>query len=114
MTKATISALYSALVIPGLGQINNQQLKKGGVILLLVFVLIVAGAVKLYYIMQSVASQTRNTLSDYGSVKEMLKAGDLAILWGLLALFAMIWLYSLIDAYITGRGIDQIKGRHLP
>jgi len=43
-------SLCSGLVIPGLGQILNQQIAKGLILLGLVFLLFVAGALKFAFI----------------------------------------------------------------
>ena len=47
MKKATRSPLCSAFVIPGLGQIINQNVKKGVCLLLSVLILFVLGVIKL-------------------------------------------------------------------
>ncbi|MFH1292573.1 MAG: hypothetical protein ABIJ44_00415 [Pseudomonadota bacterium] len=38
---------------------------------------------------------------------DRLKAADFSALWYLLVAFALIWLYSVLDAYLTGRKLDQ-------
>ena len=54
MRKSLKSALCSALGVPGLGQVINGDLKRGGSILAGVFVLFVAGVVKLYQLIQQI------------------------------------------------------------
>jgi hypothetical protein len=38
---------------------------------------------------------------------DRLKAADFSALWYFLVAFALIWLYSVLDAYLTGRKLDQ-------
>jgi TM2 domain-containing membrane protein YozV len=53
MKKSIAAALCSGLVIPGLGQILNQQIRKGIILLGLVFLLFAAAAVKLAFLIAS-------------------------------------------------------------
>ena len=105
MKKQIISPLCSAIVIPGMGQILNQQLKKGVMLLAAVFVLFIAGTVKLYFIMKSMVAGM--TTVNQAMLTEKLKEQDLTVIWFIVAVFAVIWLYSVIDAFINGRKIDQ-------
>ncbi len=107
MKKAILSPLCSAFVIPGMGQILNQQLKKGVLMLASVFLFLV---IFIYYL--------------YGLIDQVLRAGDLksgdpvslvmntvskdALPLRLMALaFALLWLYSIVDAFLEGRRQDR-------
>ena len=109
MKKAILSPLCSGLVIPGLGQIINQHLKKGAVLLSLVFIFFLATIVKLYFVIRSVIESTPINLSDSGVILDRLQAQDISLLCSLLGALAVIWLYSVLDAYLTGKKIDQFK-----
>ena len=106
MKKAALSPLCSAFVIPGLGQVLNQHLRKGVFILATVFVLFVAAIVKLYRIMNTLFMSARADNQGPLSIMERIKAEDLTVLWLLLAAFTILWLYSVIDAFLIGRKID--------
>ena len=107
MKKAALSPICSAFVIPGLGQILNQHLKKGVFILATVFVLFVASIVKLYQIMNTLFMSARGDNPGSLSIMERIEAEDLTVLWLLLAAFTTLWLYSVIDAFLAGRKIDR-------
>ncbi|HDZ89951.1 MAG: hypothetical protein JRJ09_12710 [Deltaproteobacteria bacterium] len=107
MRKAVISPLCSGLVIPGLGQIINQDLKKGIVILGAVLLLFVAGTVKLVRLIHSVFQAGNVDLSDPHVIMSRLRAEDISILWYMGIAFIIIWFFSVIDAYYRGRIIDR-------
>ena len=107
MKKAILSPLCSALVIPGLGQIINQHLKKGGCILLAVFVLFVGGIVILFRLINTALKAEMINPSHSPYIIDRLKAADFSALWYLVATFGVIWFYSVFDAYLTGRKLDQ-------
>jgi hypothetical protein len=107
MKKAILSPLCSALVIPGLGQIINQHLIKGGCILFAVFILFVAGMFTLYHLMSAALKEQLINPGHLPDIMHRLKAADFSALWYLLVAFALIWLYSVLDAYVTGRKLDQ-------
>ena len=107
MKKAALSPLCSAFVIPGLGQVLNQDLRKGVLILATVFVLFVAALVKLYKIINSLFLPSNAYNPGSLSVMERINGEDLTILWLLVAAFAILWLYSVIDAFLKGRQIDR-------
>ncbi|OPX37930.1 MAG: hypothetical protein B1H12_03715 [Desulfobacteraceae bacterium 4484_190.2] len=108
MKKAILAPLCSALVIPGLGQIINQHLIKGGCILFAVFILFVAGMFTLYHLVS--AALKAGLIINPGhslDIIDWLKAADFSIFWYFLVAFALIWIYSVLDAYLTGRELDQ-------
>jgi hypothetical protein len=92
MKKAVASPLCSAFLIPGFGQLLNQEVKKGGTLLAAVLVLAILGAV--------------NLISLVNAAPEALQTRSFTPLWVLLALFACIWIYSVLDAYLVGRKMD--------
>ena len=104
-----MSPLCSGLVIPGLGQIINQDLKKGIIILCAVFALFVAGMIRLLQIIHSVFRSGHTDLSDPQSLMIRLGAEDSTLLWCLGVAFAILWIYAVVDAYMGGRKMDQLE-----
>ena len=45
--------------------------------------------------------------ADPGMIMARLRAEDLSIFWCLLMAFAVLWFYSVLDAYLRGKKIDQ-------
>ena len=107
MKKAVFSPLCSALIIPGLGQIINRHLKKGVCILLAVFILFIAGMIALFRIIDDVLKVETIHPGESPYFLDRFRAADYSTLWYLLMFFAVIWLYSVLDAYLTGRKLDQ-------
>ena len=108
MKKAVVSPLCSALIIPGLGQIINQDLKKGIILLAAVFLLFVMGIIKLVRLIDAVFRTGPVDLSNPEMIMAKLRAEDLSILWYMAAAFVIIWFFSVLDAYIRGRKIDSV------
>ena len=109
MKKAILSSLCSGLVIPGLGQILNHEVRKGALLLSAVFILFVAGCIKLAFIINSIMGSTSSMAGDPHSFMQTVKAEHLGSLWLLAALFGAIWVYSVIDAFLSGRKLDAGK-----
>jgi Zn-dependent protease len=109
MQKAIMSPLCSGLVIPGLGQIINQDLKKGIIILCAVFALFVAGIIRLLQIVYSVFRSGHTDLSDPQALMAKLGAEDPTMLWIIGVAFAILWIYAVVDAYRGGRKVDQLE-----
>ena len=102
MKKAILSPLCSGLVIPGLGQVINQQLKKGVCLLILVLLLFIATVIKLYLLINK-AFETKAGTPETPSVMDKIVAQNFSLLWCLLTAFAILWIYSVLDAYIAGK-----------
>lgn len=114
MKKYILSPLCSAFVIPGLGQIMNRNLKKGLIILATVFALFVGGALKLAFIITSLAAQPEAVGVQPGPVMDKLQGEDLSSLLVLGTAFALIWLYSVLDAFWVGLKTDsEVEDDHL-
>lgn len=115
MQKAILSPLCSGLVIPGLGQIINQDLKKGIIILCVVFALFVAGIVRLLQIIHSVFRSGHTDISDSQALMARLGAENTTMLWILGVAFGILWIYAVADAYMGGRKVDQLEaGSSMP
>lgn len=109
MRKAILSSLCSAFVIPGLGQILNREIKKGLILLSAVFLLFVGGCVKLAFILASVMAGTSPQGGDPQHFLKALEAQHLGSLWILIGLFAVVWVYSVIDAFLSGQRLEAEK-----
>ena len=107
MKKTIVAPLCSGLVIPGLGQILNQQIRKGVLLLGLVFLLFVAGAVKLAFTISSVTRRPDLAETSQGA---MAGGGDLLFVAGIIAAFAILWVYSVADAFWVARHSERLAG----
>ncbi len=114
MKKAMLSPLCSALVIPGLGQVINQHLKKGVTMLAAVFVFLVVFTVHLYRIISAVMKSGAVKTGDPGVIMDKIMAQDPSGLWLLLAAFCVLWVYSVVDAFLGGRDADKLDEGVLP
>jgi hypothetical protein len=114
MKKYVLSTLCSAFVVPGMGQILNRDLKKGGILMGSVFVLIVAAAVKVALIVKHMVEAGKIRPDHSATILERLDGEDFSALWVLVIAFTLIWLYSVADAYLRGRKLEQQKGRSGP
>jgi hypothetical protein len=110
MKKAILSPLCSALVIPGLGQVINQHIKKGLIMFALVFVLLGVFTVHLYRIISAVMKSGAIKTGDPDVIMKNFMAEDPSGLWLLLAASCVLWIYSVIDAFLGGRKADKLEG----
>jgi hypothetical protein len=107
MKKSIAAPLCSGLVIPGLGQILNQQIRKGVLLLGSVFLLFVAGAVKLAFIVSPLAPAPDLA----GPSREgPLGRGDLLVVAAIAAAFAVVWVYSVVDAFWVAFRSERSSG----
>jgi hypothetical protein len=109
MRKAILAPLCSAFVIPGLGQIINQELRKGLWILLSVLALFIIGTVRLSLFIGAALKTSEAAPASQNTIAEQLQAHGLSALWYILLPFAFLWIYSVADAFRHGRMADQIE-----
>jgi hypothetical protein len=114
MKKAILSPLCSGLVIPGLGQVVNQQVKKGVTMLAVIFVLLALFTVHMYRIITAVIQSGAVKTNDPAVIMDKFAAQDLSGLWLLLGSFCVLWVYSVIDAFLGGRKADKLDQGVLP
>ena len=109
MNLATKAALYNALLFPGWGQIYLKKYKKG----VLIIIAITAGCISILW---SVAQATINILKiapiKKGTVTfsvvvqlaiDAVKALNLFYLYLILFFMILLWILSIIDAYLIGK-----------
>lgn len=114
MKKAISAPLCSAFLTPGLGQIINEDIKKGLIILASVFILLTAGAVKLYLMLSSAAKGFAGDTNPGADFFEHFFACDFTTLWVIIGVFALVWLYSVVDALFRGLQVDAAEKEKNP
>jgi hypothetical protein len=107
MKKMILSPLCSALVIPGLGQVINGNLKKGLAILAMVFLFFLGGTVKLIFIIRSYLNHPEIMSRSSGGISEPLHFEDFYSLIYVIVPFAMLWVYSVFEAFWTARNQER-------
>ena len=96
-----------------MGQVINQDIKKGLIILAVVFLLFIAGSVKLALMIYSLSGGQVIDRIDSEVLLKRLQAQDLSVLWFLIIAFGIVWLYSVLDAFLEGRKIDHRREEDL-
>jgi hypothetical protein len=114
MKKAIASPLCSAFVIPGLGQILNGELKKGLLVLGGVFLLFIMGVIKMVQLIRAIIQPGHLETLSPDDIMARIRTEDPTMLWVILAVFAVLWLYSVVDAFLIGRRIDMTEERPEP
>jgi len=114
MKKYILSPLCSALIVPGLGQILNNNLKKGVYLLAIVFILFIAGTVKLALMVKSILKGLDIDRLDSKVIQERLQGEELSFLWVLLMVFSVVWVYSVLDAFWTAKKLETQTRDHVP
>ena len=109
MKKAFVSPLCSAFIIPGLGQILNESLRKGVSILIAVFALLFLAALGMFRAVRSAMEQPDGSYTAPSGLLDGLRAEDFSFLWYVLIVFAVLWIYSVVDAYVEGRKRDRLE-----
>ena len=106
MKKYILSPLCSAVVVPGFGQVLNHKVRKGVIMMVLTFVLFISATIKLVtLIMAEIKNVDADAINNLLEFK--LSGSNLFGLWVLIALLAVLWLYSIIDALIDGIRIEK-------
>lgn len=110
MKKAILAPLSSALVIPGLGQVINHDLKKGIALLGTAFVLLVIAVVKFFQMLSGALETGWADPSNQARLMDALKTQDLSLMKWVSWAFLLIWTYSVIDAFVRGKKLDRSTG----
>jgi hypothetical protein len=106
MKRKILSPLLSALVIPGLGQAMNSSLLKAAVLLALVMLLASGGIISLYVSLKKAAYALGNHGSFFSNLNDLFSEADMTIPALFLAALALLWLYSVVDAFVEGMRLD--------
>ena len=111
MKKTILSPLCSALIIPGLGQVINGNLRKGLVILGMGFLLFLGGIVKLIFLIRPYLSRLEIKSHSISRNPESLYGEAFSSLIYLIIAFAILWIYSVIEAFWTAKKQER-EGRN--
>jgi hypothetical protein len=103
MKKKILSPLCSALVIPGLGQVINGNLKKGLIILTMGFLLFLGGVAKLIFIIRPYLNHPVYIFHATDRITETLHRKAFHSLIYFIVAFAMLWTYSVLEAFWTAK-----------
>ena len=106
MKKYILSPLCSALIMPGLGQVLNQRILKGLMIMGLETVIFIAVTIKLALLVL-IEIQTGDIETINNLMEDILLSKDLSALWIMVIVFLVLWIYSIIDALIDGFKIEK-------
>ncbi len=107
MADYLLSTLSSALIVPGLGQILNKQVKKGLLLMCIVFIFTVGGIVKLADLIMEALSQLGPGEMTVKTIIEKLRGMDFSAIWFVLTVLVIIWGYSVIDAFLVGKRLQK-------
>jgi len=75
----------------------------------IIFLLLIGGAIKLAIIIRSLFDQTNILQLNPGVLLENLRREDLTSLFYFIIAFAVIWLYSVLDAFIMGKKLESLE-----
>ena len=108
MKQQVRALLFSAFVLPGLGQVINRQILKGLALMGAITIVFFAAVLKFLFDLAAVMNEVVDTNMDlgpdqYGLIIQGLRARGPNMYLILLAVAFCIWLYSLVDAYLCGR-----------
>ncbi len=118
MNLGTKAALFNVLLLPGWGQIYLKRYKKG----IAIIITVLAGLLSILgSIIQTTISLLRFAPFKKGTVTfdavikltiNSIKATNTAYLISILFLIIMLWIFSIIDAYTTGKKLQSIIKNH--
>ncbi|MBW1667084.1 MAG: hypothetical protein JRJ66_03305 [Deltaproteobacteria bacterium] len=97
------------MIIPGLGQILNHNLKKGIILLTLVFLLFLGSAIKVALLVKKIINQPGIPSGGEEFFVERLRAETFSSLRYIIFAFLALWLYSVVDAFLTGKKMESQK-----
>jgi TM2 domain-containing membrane protein YozV len=109
MNIATKAVLYNALLFPGWGQLYLKKYKTG---ILIIFAIIAGVLSILWSIIQTtiailkIAPLKKGTVTFFAVVKlsiDAIKALNLFYLYLILFFMILLWIFSIIDAYASGK-----------
>ena len=110
MKKYILSPLCSALVVPGLGQIINRNMRKGLIILAIVFLLIIGLTIDLAITITPLFSQADILQHPAEDILIRIREGDFSSLFYLIFAFGFLWIYAVLDALWVGIKLEGRTG----
>ena len=112
MKKTLIAPLCSAVVIPGMGQVINGQLKKGVILLGAIFMLVVIFCINMYLIISNMLGSGAVKTGDPIAVLNAIMTEKNFGLYVVFLVFCALWLYSVIDAFLVGIRQDKLERKN--
>ncbi len=117
MKHALTAALLSGLV-PGLGQLYNRRPGRGIVLILGLSFFVIGLSIALFYKVGQAAttlSQEQIATRDFALLSQAFREQDLTVILLLLGVMALIWLGSMVEAFMDGRGFeDRLRREESP
>lgn len=109
MKKYIISTFCSAVIVPGMGQVINGQIKKGLIHMGIVFIIFISFLVKAIRIVMNILPGLNTEKISSKTILDKIDFMDYTILRVIIYLFLLFWVYSIIDAFIVGLKIEKQK-----
>ncbi|MBI4775048.1 MAG: hypothetical protein HY788_12875 [Deltaproteobacteria bacterium] len=112
MKRRLISPLVSGLVLPGTGQVLNRQPIKGIALIAGTTVLFLLILMKVLVDLNRVFQTTPDLSPDPQIIQKLASAmseQDHTYLMVLVILLLCVWIFSIVDAYIHGKRLDDMN-----
>ena len=116
MKRYITSTISSALVVPGLGQVLNGQIKKGLILMCAVFVIFTAGVIKLIPILMDILQGLGPEELNLKGIQTAINTAkidmmDNSTMGIIIVVLIIIWIYSIIDAFIYGLRVEKERNQ---
>ncbi len=116
MKYSFIPPLLSGLVLPGLGQVVNQQIVKGLILISLTTFVFLFLLFKLLFDLSAVMREVMGpdlTLGpgEISKVILAMRARDMTLLYVFLIVGVVIWAYSVTDAFLVSRRLKSTENQ---
>ena len=106
MGRAILAVLLSGLVMPGLGQLFVRRLKKGGLIIAAMSLLVVSLAVALFMAFRRAVLTFGDNLPPeserWEALAKVFASQSQTVLYIIAGLMICLWLYAVVDAFRSG------------
>ena len=107
MKKYITAPIGSGIIIPGFGQILNGQIRKGLILMGVVFVIFVACVFELLQIVMGIVPQLSFGEINSQEILARIDVMDFSMLRVIIILFLLVWIYSIIDAFVVGLKVEK-------
>ena len=111
MKKYITATIGSAVILPGFGQVLNGQIKKGLILMGIMFVILVEVIIKVTQIIigQPGLNPDELNIEEIRAKINVIKIDvmDNSTMRIIVIVFLIVWIYSIIDAFITGMKIEK-------
>jgi len=111
MKKYITATFCSAVIVPGMGQVINGQIKKGLIHMGIVFVIILALVMKLTKMTMNILPGLDLEKISVEAILEKVDFTDYTVVRVISYIFLVLWIYSIIDAFIIGLKIEKEKNK---